>query len=309
MNGKTIIDIGCGKGDFLKQICRIGNNRGIGFDPSYERQRHDDVSDLDLTFIKDLYKEKYSDYVADLICCRHVLEHVESPNDFIKTVTESSSKSGATLFFEVPNALFTIEDLAIWDLIYEHCSYFTADSLSYLFELNGYKKKNIQATFNDQFLTIEAVHAANEKAPDFGNTGSIGILKDKVTAFSKNYAAKFAKWRDVLIERKAKKSKGVVWGAGSKGVSFLNLLNNACDIECAVDINPNKTGKYIAGSGQQIVRPEFLADYQPDYVIIMNPIYIDEIRNQLSELGVDADIYIDDKSLETLLVENYDKPD
>ena len=35
LRGKDVIDIGCGKGDFLKLICARGGNRGVGFDPSY----------------------------------------------------------------------------------------------------------------------------------------------------------------------------------------------------------------------------------------------------------------------------------
>jgi 2-polyprenyl-3-methyl-5-hydroxy-6-metoxy-1,4-benzoquinol methylase len=33
--GKDIVEIGCGQGDFLKILCEMGNNRGVGFDPSY----------------------------------------------------------------------------------------------------------------------------------------------------------------------------------------------------------------------------------------------------------------------------------
>jgi threonine dehydrogenase-like Zn-dependent dehydrogenase len=78
----------------------------------------------------------------------------------------------------------------------------------------------------------------------------------------------------------------VVWGAGSKGVSFLNIFKNHGVIEFAVDINPNKIDKYIAGAGQRIVHPDFLKDYRPDNVIVLNQIYADEIRDRLRVMGV-----------------------
>ena len=31
---KTIIEVGCGKGEFLTLMCELGNNNGIGIDPS-----------------------------------------------------------------------------------------------------------------------------------------------------------------------------------------------------------------------------------------------------------------------------------
>ena len=58
------------------------------------------------------------------------------------------------------------------------------------------------------------------------------------------------------------------------------------EIKYVVDINPNKKGKYIPGTGQQIVEPEFLVDYQPHLIIIMNPIYESEIRNMLENLNL-----------------------
>jgi hypothetical protein len=84
----------------------------------------------------------------------------------------------------------------------------------------------------------------------------------------------------------------VVWGGGSKGVMFLNTLRPERGVEYMVDINPRKRGMYVAGTGQQIVSPEFLRAYRPDTVIIMNAIYGEEIRGQLDRLEVKAEILL-----------------
>jgi hypothetical protein len=47
---------------------------------------------------------------------------------------------------------------------------------------------------------------------------------------------------------------------------------------------------FMAATGQRIVPPAFLADYRPDVVIVMNPIYLDEIRAELGRIGVDAEV-------------------
>ena len=82
----------------------------------------------------------------------------------------------------------------------------------------------------------------------------------------------------------------VVWGAGSKGATFLNSLKIKNQIKYVVDINPRKQGKYIAGTGQKIVTPDFLINYQPDSVIIMNPVYIKEIYQMINEMGIFPDL-------------------
>ena len=68
------------------------------------------------------------------------------------------------------------------------------------------------------------------------------------------------------------------------------MLNIQEEIEYAVDINPYKRGTFMAGTGQEIVGPEFLRVYKPDVVIAMNPIYRNEIQQDLNKLGVTAEL-------------------
>ena len=80
LHGKTIVEIACGKGDFLAQLCNKGGNHGIGFDPSYEPGRHSDEILHNVTIVQDYYSDSYADLQADLICCRHALEHMSHRN-------------------------------------------------------------------------------------------------------------------------------------------------------------------------------------------------------------------------------------
>ena len=82
----------------------------------------------------------------------------------------------------------------------------------------------------------------------------------------------------------------MVWGAGSKGVAFLSTLQIFEEIEFAVDINPNKSGTYMAGTGQKIVSPDFLVDYQPDVILLMNPVYRTEVEQKLLLLDINTEV-------------------
>nr|MBP9503044.1 hypothetical protein [Promineifilum sp.] len=85
--------------------------------------------------------------------------------------------------------------------------------------------------------------------------------------------------------------EGCAVGGGSKGVAFLTTLGQTlADIACAVDINPIKTGTFMAGTGQEIVAPLFLKTYRPDVVIIMNPVYREEISRDLEAMGLSPEI-------------------
>ncbi|MCH8271549.1 MAG: SAM-dependent methyltransferase, partial [Planctomycetes bacterium] len=78
--------------------------------------------------------------------------------------------------------------------------------------------------------------------------------------------------------------------SGSKGVAFLTTLGVTDEIDCVVDINPHREGTFMAGTGHEIVSPESLADHGVDNVIVMNPIYVDEIRGTLSEMGLHPNV-------------------
>jgi hypothetical protein len=111
-------------------------------------------------------------------------------------------------------------------------------------------------------------------------------LARDVNFFSQNHRGKLDTWKRNLWDMRQKGQRAVLWGGGSKGVAFLTTLGIQDEIEYVVDINPYKHGMYMAGNGQKIVAPDFLRDYKPDVVIIMNPIYYEEIQQDLSHLGL-----------------------
>ena len=79
----------------------------------------------------------------------------------------------------------------------------------------------------------------------------------------------------------------MVWGAGSKGTTFVNLLREAGALSRVVDVNPHKEGMHVSGTGHRIVHPDRLAEGEaPRLVIVMNPIYLQEVREMLKQLGI-----------------------
>ena len=288
LSGKRAIDLGCGKGDFLKLLVEKGVGEGIGFDPSYEPELTSNGTSESVTIIQDLYSPAYADYQADLVSCRHVLEHIQTPRDFVQTVRQSiGDRAGTAVFFEVPNVLFTLRKLAIWDLIYEHCSYFSPLSLRYLFRENGFTVQRTDEAFGGQYLTLEAHPGQTSEGQADGEAADLDVLQNDVADFARRYEEKVAAWNRKLEAARETSERVVIWGAGSKGVTILNVLEARAQIEYAVDINPRKQGKHVAGTGQQIVPPAFLQTYQPDVIILMNAIYEREVRQTAKELGLD----------------------
>lgn len=288
VHNKHIIELGCGKGEFLKMICEMGNNHGVGFDTSFQPELIEQNERF--TVIQDFYSASYAHLPADLVVCRHVLEHIETPRTFVEQLHRTlADKSNAVLYVEVPNALWTLRDFGIWDLLYEHCSYFTPDSLSYLFSSCGFEVLRLEEKFGGQFLGIEVrPHATASRHAVQSRNVTAELFTPLLQSFGEHYRRKIEEWKSRFREFESKRV--VVWGSGSKGVTFVNALRP--NIEYVVDINPRKRGKFVAGTGQEIVPPQFLRDYQPDAIIVMNPLYQDEIRGISSQMGIAAQVIL-----------------
>ncbi len=307
LHGKDVIEIGCDKGDFITMLAEMGNNRGVGFDPAYVPGRHPSPAADRLTFITDFYSEKYTDYHADFICCKMTLEHIPNVGEFLATVRRSiGDRPDTVVFFQIPNARYVLCDVAFWDIYYEHCSYFTKGSLARLFRRAGFEVRDLWTAYDEQYLMIEAYPAS-----ELGNGGAEedkthtgGFSSDPLTGeespeetlemvryFVEHADAKRSQWRTKLADWRATARRVVLWGGGSKGVAFLTTLSQSRDdIAYAVDINPLKHGTFMAGTGQEIIAPESLQTYRPDVVIIMNPVYRDEVTAELTALGLSPQI-------------------
>jgi hypothetical protein len=240
--------------------------------------------------ISAFYGEEFADHPADFIVCRHVLEHIASSGDFVRMVRRVVGARSTSAFFEVPNALWTFEDGGIWDLIYEHCGYFTPTSLSEAFRLAGFRPDRVEAVFGNQFLTIEATPVSTMMDAPARLAEEVTCVETAVGRFSETYRAETSRWKDLLQSIAESGRRAVIWGAGSKGVSFLNTVDTENTIEHAVDLNPLKHGMFVAGSAQRIVGPEALVPSPPEVVIVMNPNYSGEISAMLDDLGIAADV-------------------
>jgi ubiquinone/menaquinone biosynthesis C-methylase UbiE len=287
IRNKNVIEIGCGKGDFLVLLCELGNNRCVGFDPSYEEQPSHRRLANQLTFVNDFYSERYARYEADLICCRYVFEHIPQPAEFLSMVRRTiGNRVNTVVYFEVPNVSLILRELSVWDIIYEHCSYFCSSALARVFRSCGFSVQSVIGAFGDQFLGIEASPSNRMSSTKASAWEDVTWVADAVAAFAENYRKRIATWEESLKQIERANQRAVVWGSGAKGVSFLNMLKVDTQVGYVVDINPHKQGMRVAGTGHRIVPPEFLQEYRPDIVIIMNPIYEEEIGKTMAGLGL-----------------------
>lgn len=288
LEGRDVIEIGSGTGHFLALLCARAGARGVGFDPSHDPAHADPRLGADVRVVRGYYGPEYASLPVDALVCRQVLEHVDEPHAFLAPLRALlAGQGGGVGYFEVPNALLSLRDLSVWNLIYEHPIYYTTTSLAHLFRRAGFEVLDAREAYEGQFVSVDVrpARAADDAPPPAAEVDAVLAFAE---GFRRHCAELTRSWRERLAKLAAAGERAVIWGAGAKGVSFVNGLGLGDAIEVAVDVNPRKQGTFLAGSGQRIVAPETLRERPPALVIVMNPIYEDEIRAQLRTLGVTA---------------------
>ncbi len=291
MQGSRVVEVGCGSGAFLCTVCELAGATGIGIDPSAEPHPLPEPLRSRVTFQRERLSDAHASLQPNFIICRHTLEHVADPVEFLGQVHRvARGDPEVVVLFEVPDTTRIVSDGAFWDIYYEHCNYFTPESLEGLFRRCGFQVLELSREFNEQYLVIAAKPVSGAMRPvparDIGRTAI-----EKIMEFKRRVSTSRRQWRGMVRKRVSRGERVALWGALSKGTAFLSTLDlDATQVEYVVDINPRLWGTYIPATGQPVVAPAEIVHRPPDVVIVMNPVYLEEISQEVRSLGVSADL-------------------
>lgn len=263
---ERVVEVGAGDCYFSELVKAKTGASVTAYDPTFS----------ETGLIRGVYRNRvYYDQRAkeepDLVYFRHVLEHISNVRSFLESVLHESPEN---VFIEIPCAEFVAKNN--WHYFSnEHCSYFSEYSLVHLLGQYRYHCVFIDKVFND-----ENIIAVFTRSRNGANSDSAHLAH---STFSPQ--ASFDDWKSAILNRMP--SKGLVWGAGGKGVTSLNLLDiPESQIAGVVDINHNIWGKFMPGTGIEIVSPEQAINSFPDSdIFVMNTLYKNEIALTAKKLG------------------------
>ena len=241
-NNNLIVDIGCNDGSFLDVLSKSGFKNLLGIEPSISCSKicvSKGYKTENRYFNKkeaDKIKEKYG--LVDVVVCRHVLEHIKDPFQFITAIKKIMKRNGI-FFIEIPNANNIIYNLKAYDLWDEHLNHFTPNNLENIILRENLKSNKVLIKSYVSTNTILLWGSINY--------GKRELLKDcskdveRCKKFNKN-------WEDFSkkLLKKIKKTKKPIIGIGAAHpqTNFLIFSGIEDYVSKLIDDDPNKFEKY-----------------------------------------------------------------
>ena len=256
LNGKKILEVGCGKGEFLSmwdgfdvQCIGIENSKD-----SVEQGRarglyiiHGYMNDPEL---------RLEEGPFDAFCQFNFLEHQPRPNEMLQAIYNNLTPEGVGLV-TVPSLEYILAHNGYYELIRDHLAYYSESSLKLLFENNGFDVISIRTVNRD----THEILVRKRKQIDISNwINGYERLKEEIVDFINNNGGKTA-----------------IWGASHQGFTLIPSMHIETYVKCIIDSAPFKQGRYAPASHIPIISPAEFSKEPTKSIIIVAPGYTEEI--------------------------------
>lgn len=272
LEGKRIVEVGCGQGEFLDvlkdfpvEVCGIEHNAEL-----VEKARSKGLC------VSQGFTEHEQDVIPgapfDAFLSFNFIEHQPYPNVMLRCIYNNLVKGGIGLV-TVPSLEYILDNKAYYELMRDHIAYYTNDTLRFLFEKNGFEVLEQEMINRD---TISMIVRKRQKM-------DVSSLQDNYIQLGEQVG----KYLDGKVE---KGQKVAIWGASHQGFTIAATLNLDERIEYIIDSAPFKQGKFSPSSHIPIVSPSYALENPVNAIIVIAPGYTEEIVKIIREKYKDVEI-------------------
>lgn len=250
-----IFEVGSNDGSFLVALRELGFKKLLGLEPAQDAvtaARKLGIETMRAYFTPAVARELAESYgQCDLFIARQVLEHVTRLPELAEAM-RVMLRPGARVLVEVPDFDFNqrAPDYgAIWE---EHVNHFTVDTLTRFLNDVGVEVTSIETElFSGQILIAFGRYTGERLAPKLA---TVAASRAKALAFRDRWPPFRTALHAYLDHELSPGRKIALYGAGCRSCCLVNYAGLGSRLAFAVDDQPEKQGKFMAGS-RLAVRP------------------------------------------------------
>ncbi len=296
-----IIDIGSNDGVALKPFKDSNFKNILGIEPAKNLAKIANKNKiktyngfLDEKCLKNIKKN------ADIILASNVFAHSDNLKNMAECMLKLVNNKG-TIIIEVQYLMNTLKDLTFDNIYHEHYNYWSLTSLVNFFNNFSAKIYKVEK-INTHGGSLRVYVKKNNKIKIDNSVNK--LLKEeekfgiKKLQTYQNFAKKVYKIRDNVRSNMSKLSKThkkvIGYGSPAKATTALNFFGISNEIECIVEDNKLKQGKFLPGVKIPIISKEKIKD-KANCAIVLAWNFLDEIKRKNGDL---ADKFVSIKDLE-----------
>lgn len=271
LEGKKIIEVGCGRGEFLGMLLDFPVE---GYGTEHKKDLVEIAKKAGLRVDEDFPESEdhiFKNGPFDAFMSFNFLEHQPQPRTYLKAIYNNLCGEGYGLI-TVPSFEYIMEQNSFYEIIPDHIAYYSFESLTHLLNICGFEVLEKDMVNRDTISMI----VKKRKLPDIG--GIISKKNDIATEVVET------------VKKYAKAGKIAIWGASHQGFTLCATTGIADYVDCIIDSAPFKQGKYAPASHIPIISPDEARKRKLEAIIIVAPGYTNEIANIIKttfENGID----------------------
>ena len=271
-HGQRVLEIASNDGYLLKPA----KDRGatvLGVEPAKNIAAHAEAAGIPT--VCEFFDESVAERLinewgeADVAFANNVLAHVPDPNRIVRGLRIMIGERG-TAHIEVPWVVSMIDSGAFDTIYHEHQCYFSVNALRALCHRNDLKIVDIELVdVHGGSLHLHVKRTGDETTLNHGcdDERKRGVFDD---AFYQSFADRVQTMREQLKRAMSQFDVVAAYGAAAKGVVLLNSFElDATQVPWVADVSPHKQGRFVPGTGQEIISPQELLERKPDAALLL----------------------------------------
>lgn len=267
LQGKKILEVGAGKGGFLKTLKEMSQYAVHEYGVEYNRDFVDiarSVERVNVTWGDPedpnllLPEAPFDAFTSFAYPARLV-----RPNDMLTMVRNNLKEDGVGLVM-VPSLEHLLKTGGFFDIVRDHIAYYSLETLEFLFQKNGFdvlERGEVAQIYIYMYVKKRGRISLAQIWSD------VDFLMEQVKSF--------------VVEERKNQRKVAVWCAGHFAFTVLSTGELGEDIEYIIDNADFKQNHYAPGSHVRIVGPEYYKKHPVQTILILGPLYIDEILDEI----------------------------